>query len=85
MKVHDAYTALEIGATMADPEEEAERRRIEEQSRDPNKPKVVFPEERSDKYDILSEVQLDPATLQLFVRDVIWKRQDRNQQNGNNL
>jgi len=71
MKVHDAYTALEIGATMADPEEEAERRRIEEQSRDPNKPKVVFPEERSDKYDILSEVAMDPRSTQLFIRDVI--------------
>ncbi|CAD7949097.1 unnamed protein product [Amoebophrya sp. A25] len=71
MKVHDAYTALEVGAQMADPEEEAERRRIEQNAMDPNKPRVIFPQERSDKYDILSQVAMDPQTLQLFVRDVI--------------
>ena len=57
MKVHDAYTALEVGAQMADPEEEAARRRIEQEALG-DKSSVVFPQERSDKYDILSEVLL---------------------------
>jgi len=62
--VHDSYTKLEIAAQQ--PLETGEKKGKPNQAG-----AVIFPLVRSDMYDVLSTVDLDPVQMQYFVRDIL--------------
>ncbi len=65
LRVHDQYTSLEVGASLDESEEtiDHQARILKEANEAAGKKAVNFPLERSNKYDILSEMDLDKVSV----------------------